>query len=290
MFPYKIEVREIEYYIEMYENIIDKMRDKEKKKKLKDICEKLKERYQDYIDNSSCLENITEDGQCQKLKKELNDCYKNNARVIAAEVNKIVEEQEIQIQSLCPLCEVDHHNEKEHYLPKTEFPEYSIFIPNITPVCTTCNLKKSSKFIDNERERQFFNIYFDRIPSKKILKAKVMFLDKIPIVEFELLEEALKENLTEKERKVIKNHFKNLDLLKRYEKEATDVIYQDIIIIKSLMLQMKQEDIKKFCKNCIVEKNQIYGLNYWKNVLEQAILEDQFEAFYDFCQEYENNI
>ena len=107
MFQYKIEVREIEYYIQMYEKVIEKITDKVKKKKLEDICEKLKERYQEYVDNNSCLENMTEDDECKKLKEELKECYDKNERVMVAEVNKIVEEQRPEIQSFCPLCEVE---------------------------------------------------------------------------------------------------------------------------------------------------------------------------------------
>ena len=170
-------------------------------------------------------------------------------------------------------------------MPKAKFPEYAVFIPNIMPVCSICNGKKSSKFIDHEMERQFFNVYFDRVPITRILKAKIMFSDSIPIAKFYLLDKELKEKLPEKEIKVIKNHFQNLDLLKRYEKASTDVIYEKITVIKCMMLQMNQHEIKNFCKNYIRQNDKIYGINYWKNVLEQAILEEQFDEFYSFCKE-----
>lgn len=284
MFHYNLIIKEIEYYIKIYENTITRIRDTEKKEKLIDICEKIKQRYDEYINHKNSLEDIEKDIKCIELKKELISCYEKNKEV-TKELNEIIQEQKRQIQSLCPLCGLDHYNQKEHYLPKTEFPEYSIFIPNITPVCNTCNIKKSSKITNDNFEKQFFNIYFDKLPTKKILDAKISFYDKIPVVKFYLLDEELKNELSDKEVKVIKSHFKNLDLLNRYERASTDVISERITMFKNMLdAKISEQQIKEVYQGMINSNIKIYGENYWKNVLESSILENKFNEFYENAQ------
>lgn len=282
MFQYKIKIEEVEHYIKIYEDIVSRMRDKEKQKKLYSIYEKVKQRFQEYIEKYYCLENMVQDRECKTLEEELNECYKKRSKEITIKLEEVIKRQEKRIQALCPLCEIDNHHDKEHYLPKSEFPEYSIFMPNITPVCSMCNSKKGNNFLDEKSERQFFNIYFDKLPKQRIMKAEIVFFNGIPIASFHLLEE-MEKDLSIKEISVIKNHFKNLDLLKRYERAASDVICERINLIRSEALYIDKETIKKIHLEVLETNIKDYGINYWKNVLDIAIFQELFDEFYTFC-------
>ncbi|MDQ7860344.1 HNH endonuclease [Peribacillus frigoritolerans] len=46
----------------------------------------------------------------------------------------------------CAYCGIGDTNYMDHYLPKDDFPEYSIHSYNLVPCCSYCNEKKSKLF------------------------------------------------------------------------------------------------------------------------------------------------
>lgn len=62
----------------------------------------------------------------------------------------------------CPCCGEDGApGTLDHYLPKDIFPELSIFLANLTPMCQPCQGEKSTKFISKSGVRKFLHPYFD---------------------------------------------------------------------------------------------------------------------------------
>jgi len=286
MFQYNIELKDAEEYIKIYEETINAKKNLDDKKKLLAISEKVKDRYKEYLDNKNCLEKLATDEECCKLQKQLNDCYEKNGRVVRA-LNKIIEEQKLEIRHLCPLCELDGHSEKDHYLPKKQFPEYSVFMPNIIPACNNCNKKKSERIVDDDLNRLFLNVYFDKFPTTEILKADVDFSEDVPYAKFYLLKENMECTLTQMEIYIIENHFRNLDLLNRYERVSASEIAKKIIDINSQKSEIDKQVIKKIHQNSLERNIKIYGINYWKNVLDRELVENKFDELFDFANRYE---
>lgn len=285
MFQYNIELKKVEEYLKMYEDTINAKRNPENKEKLKAICEKVKNRYKEYLNNKNCLETIVQDAECCKLQKQLNDCYEKNERVVR-ELNEIIKKQKLEIQHLCPLCELNRYSEKDHYLPKKQFPEYSIFMPNIIPACNDCNKKKSERITDNDCNRLFLNAYFDKFPTTEILKANVDFSEEVPYAKFYLSKENMKCTLTQSEINIIENHFKNLDLLNRYERASASEIAKRINNINSQTSQIDKDVIKSIYQKNLDRNIKIYGINYWENVLDRELVENKFDELFDFANKY----
>jgi hypothetical protein len=64
----------------------------------------------------------------------------------------------------CPSCGEDGApGTLDHYLPKEYFPELSICLLNLTPMCNRCQGEKSSDFLTESEERMFLHPYFDVI-------------------------------------------------------------------------------------------------------------------------------
>jgi 5-methylcytosine-specific restriction endonuclease McrA len=64
----------------------------------------------------------------------------------------------------CPCCGEDGApGTLDHYLPKDLFPELSIFLANLTPMCQPCQGKKSTEYISKSGIRKFLHPYFDVI-------------------------------------------------------------------------------------------------------------------------------
>lgn len=64
----------------------------------------------------------------------------------------------------CPCCgEPGKPTTLDHYLPKTSFPELSIIVANLTPMCNECQQNKSSDYLDNDGNKIYIHPYFDAI-------------------------------------------------------------------------------------------------------------------------------
>lgn len=66
--------------------------------------------------------------------------------------------------SFCPSCgEPGKPGTLDHYLPKAIYPELSIFLINLTPMCTDCQGKKGTDIEDENGNKLFIHPYFDSI-------------------------------------------------------------------------------------------------------------------------------
>lgn len=74
----------------------------------------------------------------------------------------------------CPYCGVQLVEDLDHYIPRSEFPEYSVHIHNLIPLCHRCNQAKSNLWRNEKKKRLFFNAYYDVLPE----------MDKIVRIEF----------------------------------------------------------------------------------------------------------
>ncbi|QUG87675.1 hypothetical protein GR140_02525 [Pseudomonas putida] len=62
----------------------------------------------------------------------------------------------------CPMCGSLTLGTVEHYLPKTPFPEFSVFSWNLIPSCSSCNQKRGSKHV-NGIGYQLLHPMFDKV-------------------------------------------------------------------------------------------------------------------------------
>lgn len=116
----------------------------------------------------------------------------------------------------CPYCGIDTPSHLDHFLPRTKFPEFSIFAPNLIYVCSICNSKyKSDDVVNQSGERKFFNPYFDDfIDSTKFLKCKIEVDDGMyPTFKFYIDDLSATQPY---EHTIMKNHFENMKLEIRY--------------------------------------------------------------------------
>jgi hypothetical protein len=84
----------------------------------------------------------------------------------------------------CPMCGNQTVGTVEHYLPKTPFPEFSVFSWNLIPSCISCNQKRGSKHV-NGVGYQLLHPIFDRAILDK-LKLVTRFGVPGTVTEFEL--------------------------------------------------------------------------------------------------------
>lgn len=65
----------------------------------------------------------------------------------------------------CPACGEDGTpSTLDHYLPKQKFPEFSVHLKNLVPMCDICQRIKGDIYLNEKNQKIFFHAYFDAIP------------------------------------------------------------------------------------------------------------------------------
>jgi len=107
--------------------------------------------YQTYLNDFETLQfsNGSIFNNTELIEKEaLNHCYSVRTNTFKLKRGEIFESQSIQIKAFCPYCLLNKPATLDHYIGKTEYPEYSILIKNLIPCCNVCNQKKKTNIGD----------------------------------------------------------------------------------------------------------------------------------------------
>ncbi len=63
----------------------------------------------------------------------------------------------------CPMCGSGTTGTLDHYLPRTTYPEFSIFSRNLVPTCSHCNSGEKGTTVTGEDAEYFLHPYFDTL-------------------------------------------------------------------------------------------------------------------------------
>ncbi|MGP4072855.1 HNH endonuclease [Piscibacillus sp. B03] len=246
----------------------------ENKTILESIKDKVFQQYDNYWQSKSNLETLISTSFSDKEREALLHCYDNQTQKLEELKLKIRQTQPIEFSSTCQYCGINYPNTFDHYIPKEIFPELSVLHYNLIPCCSECNSNKGSKWISNNDERRFLQLYFDKLPTdRQYLFTEIKFDDGIPNAKFYIRNEyGVKEDLFN----IIESHFKELNLRSRYALKSNEVISE----IKGRTLTYIMKDIDAPIENIIESeifalRNQ-YGMNYWKASLYEGLLYNEF--------------
>ncbi|RNI30442.1 HNH endonuclease signature motif containing protein [Rufibacter latericius] len=73
---------------------------------------------------------------------------------------------------ICPYCSIRTVKTVDHFLPKSEYPSYSITPTNLVPSCRDCNTDKKISFPTNKKD-QTFHPYFDKVDNISWISAEL---------------------------------------------------------------------------------------------------------------------
>lgn len=113
----------------------------------------------------------------------------------------------------CPACGEDGTpNTLDHYLPKDLFPEFSITMANLFPMCDICQGNKGVAILNDEGERQFLHPYFDAFLDQQAIVLDIGEPFNAPAS----ITLAPHSNLPEDIQRLIGRHLEGLDIVSRY--------------------------------------------------------------------------
>ena len=170
--------------------------------------------------------------------------------------------------SKCPFCGINQVSTLDHYLPKSEFPTFSVLPYNLIPCCKDCNHGKSTAYADSEEE-QTLHPYYDNFDDDQWLFADVIEEPFSPIKY-----KAIPPNtLDDIEKKRIKKHFEEFELGKRFSIETTS----ELAVLRNRFTRsvLSPTKIRKYLKELEVDHRENY-VNSWQTALYQALSDSEW--------------
>lgn len=212
----------------------------------------------------------------ERQKTSLKKCYKDKTKETHSILTEIKNGQDVFHSRYCPYCNYYGPTEIDHYLPISEFPEFSFIPINLIPICSDCNKLKSNSWIKDD-ERLFLNKYFDDDGMDEFLICKPHIGSDNITFEYCLDNEKLREISNGD---IIKTHYENLKILTIYQGNSNSILSEldDTLCDFKGNLQNLKEVIGKHYEN-----SKKYGINFYKTVLFKTIFEtdDVLQWYYD---------
>ena len=170
--------------------------------------------------------------------------------------------------SRCPFCGIGSVSTLDHYLPKAEFPTFSVLPYNLVASCKDCNTGKLASYARTQGA-QTLHPYYDNYTSEQWLFARVIHSSPASI-EF-YVNAPTYWNQVDKDR--VQSHFDNYKLSKRFSIEASNELSdlrEEFILHNSTPIIIQQELQKKTRTYISRYKNS------WETAMFQALSQSQW--------------
>lgn len=237
---------------------------------LQALRERVLLRYGSYAMCFTSLESILPEEWSDEAKEALKSCYGDNVSFRNAK------KELMQNVARCPYCLLNTPNMLDHYFDKSDYPEYSVYAPNLVPCCSECNSQKGTRVFDENGARQFVHFYCDDMPGEQLLFVRFECTDTHLIPEIKIFLEC--------ENDIIKAHFIGLKLEERYRSAISDRLTPIISEITQLWQGgCDRNEIKELLG---IKHNSLaahYGNNFWEACIYEGLLnsEEYFNSI--FC-------
>lgn len=251
-----------------HKSVVDSLNEGETKKNLVNNQETIASKYADYkskfINND--LVNIVTHGFDGEDKNNLLKLYSSQRKPIIELKKELTTNEFNQRVNTCPNCTIDKVASLDHYIPKDEFPEFSVNPLNLIPCCSTCNSKKKENWKDDEN-LLFLNLYSDKIPKEQFL-----FVDIASKTDFSFKLKNI-HNIDVELFKVIESHYSRLDLLQRFREDSDEVVSElDLQVSSFESLTANNDELIKVLKDHYTKIEVREGKNNWKVILINGMI------------------
>lgn len=254
---------------QFYELAVSRKEDPTLQQRLTDILDEIRASYEVYNQNweGNTLPTIHPNAIFTPLRNDLKGLYDYNSVAIRQLRHNVQSRMPQTIRYTCQYCTVTPVESLDHYLPKEEFPEYSIHANNLIPCCKTCNGHKSFVWRGALGQRLFINLYRDILLDGQFLFCEVE--DDNGEIDFRFfIDNAI--GLGQREFDMIDSHFTRLYLLERMRMKAIGIISELETTIESSNLPLAE--IVGEVERSAIRNFQSYGANYWKSVAQLAMV------------------
>lgn len=171
----------------------------------------------------------------------------------------------------CPFCGgIGRPKSLDHYLPKANYPQYSVLPQNLVPCCRDCNTEKSNA-LATAQDEQAIHPYFDA--DKYFLEqwvfAEVKLTSPCSLVYFSDPPDEWSD--VEKNRAL--NHFRDFNIGSRYSIQAADELSALVDLRRGYLSEVSAEEFSIYLAS--VSSSVSYFPNHWKKVMYQALAQER---------------
>jgi hypothetical protein len=178
----------------------------------------------------------------------------------------------------CPFCGgIGHPKNLDHYLPKANFPQYSILPANLIPCCRDCNTEKKNA-VAQTLGGQSLHPYLDKSKyfTEQWVCASVSHSDPVSLRFF--AKPPGQWSLQEQQR--VNSHFREYGLAGRFGIEAGRELATLTHLRKKILSKMSTQSFQNYLTD--VASDNALRLNDWKRVMYQTLASDQQFCSYSF--------
>lgn len=244
----------------------------ERKIRLLTLCQSLQTRFIEYETCKLELSKMSASQFKNRHQADLTHCYEVKTQPLDKLLSNIKIMQPFDLRHKCQFCGIDSPTTWDHYLPKSQFPEFSVHPLNLIPCCSTCNEKKGDAFL-LKGEREIVNLYFDYIPTdEQYLFIEITYYKDVPYAEYKLIKpDGLSQSIFD----LIKRHYERLNLLTRYRENSPEVFSET----KSTIMTHVKTNRSKLIKDWLIDETERlknrFSVNHWKAVLHEGMSRSQ---------------
>ncbi|WP_300574400.1 hypothetical protein [Phenylobacterium sp.] len=182
------------------------------------------------------------------------------ARLFAAMKDSLPKED----RSLCPFCNLSEDPELDHYLPKGEYPEFSLFSRNLVPICGVCNKHKGVVVRSSAGDRVILFPPYDLTVEGVFLTMSIQYGASALASKYEI---SAHTGLTAHVLGILKRHFARLQLARRFEARANAQLAMLVRTVRGWEVDVARSAIDSWCKPNPFE----LAPNSWEPVLKAHI-------------------
>jgi 5-methylcytosine-specific restriction endonuclease McrA len=168
----------------------------------------------------------------------------------------------------CPFCEISAATTVDHYLPKTHYPEFSIYPLNLVPLCADCNLKKRDQ--SPTYYSRYPHVYLDPPINCDYLVAQVDLSAGLPVM-YSIDWQA---DVPVELKIAVERGVEDLDLLARYSEEAADELAGQANSFKDQAIRFGLNALSKHIKLLEHGYSIRFGRNHWRVALFRSLSGD----------------
>lgn len=220
--------------------------------------------------NANTLQRLAKKSYTPQAGNYLKKCYSDSTIALDKLIARIKDNQPDHLRSICQLCGIDTDNTIDHYVPQSDYPEFSVNHLNLFPCCAVCNPIKNNYWISKDPVyRGILNLYTDKLPLEQFLFAEVRYFRNFPIMKFRIQNI---NHINPQLYQVIENHFTRIKLIEKYNDKTTNIYRRIVNAYKGKKIfknnpALIQESLKQQAENHF----QSFGRNHYEGVLMEAL-------------------
>ncbi|MFD2235280.1 HNH endonuclease [Phaeospirillum tilakii] len=177
----------------------------------------------------------------------------------------------------CPFCGINESSTLDHYLPKEQYPEFSVFPKNLVPSCAVCNTRKRDRILDEGTNvRIFLHPCYDVIPDMAFLTVRARMEADALVLSYRLTRPA---GMPLQTFQHLRSHFNELELADRYRRMGLEHLgcqYPALRRVYGVAGDAERVAVKLLEE--AEDFEEVSGQNYWLAKLYRALAGNS-----DFC-------